>query len=492
MIDGIASRYKNAFSIIAPAIYDTLSMLGRPNSSQFQHLMSWAFSARELCDCLEDGILRLTDGPFNLYVPDFDWDLVEKHIGPSPLYDHLCQKSSSTHSLQSTESVTGILRNLVLQYIDVDPNEFSPDLPFTAYGIDSLIAGRLSSALRPYLTISQLQLLGNTTLVDLERQIEKESAQRQPVQSATPEGDRFDWGELNKSGETVVKLVDYGDTPLILVHGASGSIVAFLPMQEKVTSSLWALQITPETPLHSIEAMAQFYVEKIKIAQPFGPYRIGAYSGTTIIGIMIAKLLEAAGGQIAQFVIIDHSPLLFASPYMEPDEDTIRLRSPTPAMSRQALAKMLLMYRAEELPMRHRFAQMYEDAADGLEVPDYIKEWYTTFTTIVKGTYELMFQLLPPEQPYSTKALLEALVVWMGTLRAPVSAYFASNGVRQGVPEEAREEWKDGGLRRAYPDAQIVEIEGTHFSMIESPRLLEAMQFDWRMVGHASRESAEE
>jgi len=136
--------------------------------------------------------------------------------------------------------------------------------------------------------------------------------------------------------------------------------------------------------------------------------------------------------------------------------------------------------------MRHRFAQM------AWKVSDYIKERYTTFTSIVKGTYGLMFQLLPPEQPYSTKALLEALVDWMGTLRAPVSAYFASNGVRQGVPEEAREEWKDGGLRRAYPDAQIVEIEGTHFSMIESPQLLETMQFGWRMVAHVSRELAEE
>ena len=41
-------------------------------------------------------------------------------------------------------------------------------MPLTSYGLDSLSAAALSHALEPYVTISQLQLLADVTLADLE------------------------------------------------------------------------------------------------------------------------------------------------------------------------------------------------------------------------------------------------------------------------------------------------------------------------------------
>ena len=49
------------------------------------------------------------------------------------------------------------------------------------------------------------------------------------------------WPELGRVGETIVKLRD-GENPLIIIHGAGGTIHAFPPLQEKFRSGLWAIQ----------------------------------------------------------------------------------------------------------------------------------------------------------------------------------------------------------------------------------------------------------
>lgn len=74
-------------------------------------------------NCIKDGILMLKDGPYNLYIPDLAQDLVEKYLGPSSLYGHLVQSStSSTVPAVLSDSDNGdVLRRIILQHLDVDP-----------------------------------------------------------------------------------------------------------------------------------------------------------------------------------------------------------------------------------------------------------------------------------------------------------------------------------------------------------------------------------
>ena len=65
------------------------------------------------------------------------------------------------------------LRDKLLALLGVSPSDFLPQVPFTAYGMDSLSATRLSQELRPYVTISQMQLLGGMTWDQLQARIDE-------------------------------------------------------------------------------------------------------------------------------------------------------------------------------------------------------------------------------------------------------------------------------------------------------------------------------
>ncbi|KAJ7716081.1 hypothetical protein B0H16DRAFT_1476979 [Mycena metata] len=166
-LDGLLKKYRNAFTIATPLVHDTTIATRRVAVGWVQ----WGCSPTEMCAYIEDGLRKLADGPLNIYVPALDFALAMKNIGPSVLYDHLLSKTSSVDSANDSADLGSMLTPLLLQFIDVAAEDFSREVPFTAYGLDSLSAGRLSIALRPWIVISQMQLLADMALEDLEARI---------------------------------------------------------------------------------------------------------------------------------------------------------------------------------------------------------------------------------------------------------------------------------------------------------------------------------
>ena len=113
--------------------------------------------------------MKLREGPVWQYIPDFDWTQVQNHFGSNPLYDHLVIRASTSDTDQaSSPDLERGLGDVVCNVLDIDHQDLSPDVPLTSYGLDSLSAAALSHALEPYITVSQLQLLADMTLADLE------------------------------------------------------------------------------------------------------------------------------------------------------------------------------------------------------------------------------------------------------------------------------------------------------------------------------------
>ncbi|KIK63364.1 putative polyketide synthase [Collybiopsis luxurians FD-317 M1] len=171
ILDELLRPYKNAFSILSPAIVDTAIFSKGQTQKNMAHLTSWAMSSQQVCRCIGEGIRMLRTQEFGSYIPELDWHLVQRDFGCSLLYNHLLPSPDHGYVDDSAKDKNEKIRALVLQILDVEPQDFSPEVPFIAYGLDSLSAGQLAFALRPYITITQVQLLADVNLVDVMERI---------------------------------------------------------------------------------------------------------------------------------------------------------------------------------------------------------------------------------------------------------------------------------------------------------------------------------
>ena len=185
------------------------------------------------------------------YVPDFDWRVVRDNMGPSQLYDYLAaqqqqqqqQGGDSDGSPGDGRADRPSLVQIVCKVLDLQEADVSPDVPLTAYGLDSLSAAALSFALRSLLAVSQLQLLADLAISDLQARIDAAEADggagRDGAARAPEEEDREGYvegrvremrGLLSELGETLdVRAVPEGaprerEREVALVTGTTGSL----------------------------------------------------------------------------------------------------------------------------------------------------------------------------------------------------------------------------------------------------------------------------
>ena len=175
---GLTRKYPNAFSIVSPIILDSriVTLTDDTYNSRVRHMVRWGMTARELCDYIGDGIrkVRARPGSVSQYIPAFDWRAVRENMGPSKLYDHLVPAESAESDREKDEDgkEAPSLVQIVCRVLDLKTEDVSLDVPLTAYGLDSLSAASLSYALRPLLAISQIQLLADVTIKDLQARLD--------------------------------------------------------------------------------------------------------------------------------------------------------------------------------------------------------------------------------------------------------------------------------------------------------------------------------
>ncbi|THH02708.1 hypothetical protein EW026_g197 [Hermanssonia centrifuga] len=181
---GLTKAYRNAFCMVVPIITDSAVTLNEDTStraSRITHLTNWGMTSSELCACIEDGILKLRQDPIWQYIPNFDWNLVQENMGPSSLYAHLVSIEVTDDEVKQAQEPTSV-RDVVCRVLSVASEDISMDVPLTAYGLDSLSAASLSYSLNAIVAVSQIQLLADMTLRQLEARLE---VQGSPGKKAT-------------------------------------------------------------------------------------------------------------------------------------------------------------------------------------------------------------------------------------------------------------------------------------------------------------------
>ncbi|KZT25643.1 hypothetical protein NEOLEDRAFT_1178119 [Neolentinus lepideus HHB14362 ss-1] len=195
---GLTKKYKNAFCMVCPAIVDSaIALKGDADDvyrRRLRHLTDWGMTASELCTYLGDGIRKLRTGTVWQYVPSFDWPKVAANMGSSPVFQHLLPEASAdaTEDAQGSSS----MKDIICKILEVAPDDLLPDVPLTAYGLDSLSATSLSSALAPIVSISQIQLLADVTLQQLEVRAEEAAPTKGAAGEAKATGPQDEAHEL--------------------------------------------------------------------------------------------------------------------------------------------------------------------------------------------------------------------------------------------------------------------------------------------------------
>jgi acetoacetyl-CoA synthetase len=107
--------------------------------------------------------------------------------------------------------------------------------------------------------------------------------------------------------------------PVFFIHGLGGNIMEFFQLLKylQTPSPVYGLQARGsdglEEPCSSIEEMAEFHVDAIKVVQPHGPYALIGYSLGGLVALEMARQLAESDESVALLVMIDsYLPLRYA------------------------------------------------------------------------------------------------------------------------------------------------------------------------------------
>ena len=138
--------------------------------------------------------------------------------------------------------------------------DFSPELPFNAYGLDSLGATRISQAVRPYASVSQMQLLGGLSWKHLEERIREQSMGDDSVLRRSPIDDVLEMmAQYSKEFSPHTGTDPLPPDDVVLVTGTTGTIgsnvLAQLVADPKV-ERVYGLNRESITPLDTRQRIA--------------------------------------------------------------------------------------------------------------------------------------------------------------------------------------------------------------------------------------------
>ncbi|EJU06376.1 polyketide synthase [Dacryopinax primogenitus] len=460
VLDAIVGKLPNAFTLIVPPILDVgvFARAAQENAAAFAHLKDWGMTCEDLCDYIGDGIKRLQEtGPFTFQVPDLNWLAVEKTMGISSAFHHLAYPPRSDFADGGAGGEEKTIDDVVCEILQVPKDDLSQEVPLTRYGLDSLSAARLAAGLRPFGTISQLQLLSDLTVFDIKAKL---------GDGAAPAGGA---GSDGRGASPIVKIKDDGSVPIIMTHGADGSIAPMKMLSENFKGSVWAIQLTGDAPMESLEVLADWYYDHIKAARPQGPYRLCAFSASGAVMVYLCKKFEAAGDQVLQLGFVDHFPLATMGGGFDlriaVDKDGMLL----PEYMKIIISRMgPMMVRDSKIdPVRRTLGEDLNKWVKGEET----SELATSFIDIVRNYASLETRWIIKKitggvtsAPWDPKVYVR----WLQDIKAPTTMIWGLDGYRNDLPKEWRNPGHVFDAHSVYPDAKLIEVPGGHAECLAS------------------------
>ncbi|KAK0190057.1 Alpha/Beta hydrolase protein [Armillaria mellea] len=227
--------------------------------------------------------------------------------------------------------------------------------------------------------------------------------------------------------------------------GGAGLAFDFRSYPEKFRTAVWAVQVTPDAPLTSLEDLVTFYRRKIKDEQPSGPYRFAGYSASCILAFLIVQEFERHGDTVLHLAMLDLFPSLFL--HQLPPADCPNRREEFIA----TVIKLMLDLTAWDTS-RKSSVDALRSAFNGT------------------GARKLAGMI----GDFCLQPDIERWMESMKDVKAPVTVYVAEGGARL-VPLP-REEQEDLRASRWVPEAKVVRVPGGHMDFLEHDLVIAGLQ----------------
>lgn len=275
-------------------------------------------------------------------------------------------------------------------------------------------------------------------------------------------------------GQSLVKLREgSGEPPLIMLHGAGGLYFEYVFFAEKFRTAVWTMTVTPDTPLTSLREMAAFYFTKIKEERPVGPYRLASYSASSLLLVVLVKLFEDNGDEVAQATILDHFPAMFvylANKFGNPNP---RVESIQAMLDSGMAAIEGMMERDSNRDTLQRSKNLLMDAWKGGPANEMSRKSVGTIKAYLTAIAEFVYDLTTDE---TGAASIELVAQWMKTVKVPITVVVALAGAAGGVSVEDRELWADLGVKQCLSEAKVVSVKGGHYEFLTDEAVIQLLQ----------------
>ena len=246
---------------------------------------------------------------------------------------------------------------------------------------------------------------------------------------------------------------DTSATPIFMVAGMFGNILNLRYMANLLGTDrqFYGLQARglfgEDKPHATLTGAAQDYITEIRQVQPHGPYILGGYSGGGLTAWEIARLLEEAGESVAMLALLD-TPLPMRPALTALDKVMIKLaefRENGPGYAVQ-WAKNRAEWKRQQALVRARGPQ--QSGAD---------EFHDVEIEAAFRAALPLLQIVPRKGP---------VVLY----RPPLDRKWKVAGGHH-VSAEKEYVLPDNGWGRFAPQLEVVEVPGTHNSMVLEPNV---------------------
>ncbi|KAF8210888.1 hypothetical protein K438DRAFT_1808413, partial [Mycena galopus ATCC 62051] len=227
------------------------------------------------------------------------------------------------------------------------------------------------------------------------------------------------------------------------------------------------IQIMDSTPISPFAAQAAFFADKIREKRPHGPYRLTGYSGTSVVAVAVAKLLEESGEQVLQLSFIDHFPLMWA---MESMQASLR-KTGLSADSTFANTIQLLRYDPLYGPESDRLKQFEAASAGSPAAAPADLESLAIGKQMILSLSNFLRDFFPPDVPMSASEYTESVNHWLSSVKAPLSALTAELGVVATMSDVVRRDWGDLGASGCRKPVKHYFVTGVgHYGILGDKR----------------------